>query len=81
MFTYSNRKTIARKVASSRSRNEIIASDAIGAIVGVVEGARIGALAGPGGAMVVGMAGMILRGAQASAGDYVKSKVLDWLGW
>lgn len=31
--------------------------------------------------MIVGMAGMTLRGAHASAGDYVKSKVMDWLGW
>ena len=71
----------ARIANDSRSRGEIIAADACGAIVGVVEGARIGALAGPGGAMVVGMTGMVLRGAQASLGDYVKSKVLDWLGW
>ena len=32
-------------------------------------------------AMVVGAAGMILRGGHASAGDYVNRKVLDWLGW
>lgn len=67
--------------AIDRNRTEIIVSDAIGAVVGVIEGARIGALAGPGGAMIVGMTGMILRGAQSSLGDYAKSKILDWLGW
>lgn len=72
---------IATNGGNDRGRTEIIVADACGAIVGVIEGARIGALAGPGGAMVVGITGMILRGAHASLGDYVKGKVLDWLGW
>lgn len=82
-ISYSN-KTVARAV-SPRTRNEIIVADGVGAIVGVLEGARIratvGDQGGPGGTMIVGMAGMILRGAHASARDYVKSKVMDWLGW
>ena len=80
----SNSETFLNQVeyaAHDRSRNEIIAADACGAIVGVIEGARIGALAGSGGAMIVGMTGMVLRGAHASLGDYCKTKILDWLGW
>jgi hypothetical protein len=73
--------TVTTHGGNDRGRTEIIVADAVGACVGVIEGARIGALAGPGGAMIVGMTGMILRGAHASLGDYCKSKILDWLGW
>ncbi|WP_330974081.1 hypothetical protein [Niabella digestorum] len=70
-------KTLPRRVTNDH--RDIIVADAVGAIGGVVEGAVIGAAAGPGGAMVVGTAGMILRGAQASAGEYVLNKLKSWL--
>jgi hypothetical protein len=72
---------LKRTAIIPRSKTDIILTDAIGAVVGVIEGARIGALAGPGGAMVVGITGMILRSAQGSLGDYARNKILDWIGW
>lgn len=71
-------KTLPRKVKAHDNR-DIIVADAVGAIGGVIEGALIGAAAGPGGAMVVGAAGTILRGAQASAAEYVLNKLKNWL--
>ncbi|MFT4095360.1 MAG: hypothetical protein QM640_17160 [Niabella sp.] len=72
-----NNKTIPRRV--STDRRDIVVADAVGAIGGVIQGATIGAAAGSGGALVVGTAGMILRGAQASAGEYVLNKLKSWL--
>jgi hypothetical protein len=77
--TFSNQ--ISSNAIINRNRTEVIVSDAVGAVVGVIEGARIGAAAGPGGAMIVGVTGMILRGAHASLSEYTRGKIFDWLGW
>ena len=74
-----NNRIVTNGGGSLRSKTEILWADAGGAIGGVIEGAFIGAAAGPSGAMIVGMTGMVLRGAQASLGAYATRKVLDWL--